>query len=47
VCKGLEEGWIVLRLPAAPINDEAAYELEFRDPDRFADELAVAFPARR
>lgn len=47
VCKGLEEGWIVLHLPAAPTNDDAAYELEFKDPDRFADELGFVFPRRR
>ena len=46
VIRGIEEGWIELRLPVAPINDEAAYWIEFRDPDRFADELALMCPPR-
>src|SRR5688500_12760159 len=44
VVRGIEEGWIELHLPAAPVNDDAAYWIEFRDPDRFADELALMFP---
>jgi len=43
VCRGLEEGWIRLRLPRAPINEQAAYALEFPDTDRFIDELAGLF----
>jgi hypothetical protein len=46
VVRGIEEGWIELRLPQAPINDDNAYWIEFRDPDRFAEELALMFPPR-
>jgi hypothetical protein len=46
VIRGIEEGWIELHLPIAPINDESAYWIEFRDPDRFADEIALMFPVR-
>src|SRR5215212_4947309 len=40
VIRGLEEGWIEARIPSAPIDDDAAYELKFLDSDRFIDELA-------
>jgi hypothetical protein len=46
VIRGIEEGWIEVHIPVAPINDDAAYWIEFRDPDRFADEIALMFPAR-
>jgi hypothetical protein len=46
VVRGIEEGWIELHLPVAPVNDDAAYWIEFRDPDRFADEIALMFPQR-
>jgi hypothetical protein len=46
VVRGIEEGWIELGLPQAPINDDNAYWIEFRDPDRFAEELALMFPPR-
>jgi gamma-glutamylcysteine synthetase len=44
VVRGLEEGWIELRMPVAPVNDDAAYEIVFRDADRFIDELGLMFP---
>ncbi|MFN0072636.1 MAG: hypothetical protein ACKVVP_14225 [Chloroflexota bacterium] len=46
VIRGIEEGWIELHLPVAPVNDDAAYWIEFKDPERFADEIAMLFPAR-
>jgi hypothetical protein len=46
VIRGIEEGWIELHIPVAPINDDSAYWVEFRDTDRFAEELALMFPAR-
>jgi hypothetical protein len=46
VVRGIEEGWIELHLPVAPVNDETAYWIEFHDPDRFADEIALMFPPR-
>jgi hypothetical protein len=46
VIRGIEEGWIELHLPLTPINDDDAYWIEFRDPDRFAEELALMLPPR-
>jgi hypothetical protein len=46
VIRGIEEGWIELHIPTALINDDNAYWVEFRDSDRFADELALMFPPR-
>jgi hypothetical protein len=43
VVKGLAEGWIEARLPAAPVEDDLAYDIRFVDPDRWADELTTAF----
>jgi hypothetical protein len=43
VVRGLEEGWIVADIPAAPTPDPAAYGVRFLDPDRWADELTAAF----
>ena len=43
VVKGLAEGWIEARLPAAPTEDDAAYDILFVDPERWADELTAAF----
>ena len=47
VCRGLEEGWIVLHLPPSPSNNDGAYRIEFRDSNRFIDELGAMFPHRR
>lgn len=46
VIRGLDEGWIILHMPVAPVNDDDAYTLEIRDSERFVDELALMFPPR-
>jgi hypothetical protein len=43
ICRGLEEGWIVAKLPRAPVPSDAAYGLEIKDTDRFVDELGRLF----
>ena len=44
VCRGVEEGWIVLTLPAQPLASDARYAIEYRDPERFVRELQALFP---
>jgi hypothetical protein len=39
ICRGLEEGWATLRLPAAPSVDDRDYGISFADEERFVDEL--------
>lgn len=46
VIRGLDEGWIEARIPRAPFDDDAVYELKFLDSDRFIDELARLFAPR-
>ena len=46
VCRGLREGWAELKLPLAPVPDDAAYRLEL-DVDRFVAELTAHFEIRR
>lgn len=46
VCRGIEEGWVEVRLPPSPVADDSAYQLTFLDPDRFADEVLKEFPQR-
>jgi hypothetical protein len=43
VLRGLAEGWIEVHIPAAPTDDDSAYQMNFVDPDRWADELTAAF----
>lgn len=43
ICRGLEEGWIVARIPPAPVPSDAAYGLDVKDPERFVDELGRLF----
>ena len=43
ICRGLEEGWIVARIPPAPVPSDAAYGLDVTDPDRFVDEMGRLF----
>jgi hypothetical protein len=43
VVRGLAEGWIDIRLPKAPTDDDEQYGLQFIDPDRWADELTLLF----
>ena len=44
VCRGVEEGWIALTLPAQPLAPDARYAIEYRDPERFVRELQALFP---
>lgn len=46
VCRGIEEGWVEIRIPRAPVRDDSAYQLTFLDPDRFAEEVLKLFPPR-
>lgn len=43
VCRGIEEGWIEVVVPRAPVRDESAYQIRFLDPERFADEVFRLF----
>lgn len=43
VCRGLNEGWIRLHLPPAPVFDEDAYQIAIDDPERFVAELEAMF----
>jgi hypothetical protein len=47
VCRGLEEGWAELVLPRAPVPDDRAYKLVFRDPDRFIQEMTQLFEQKQ
>jgi hypothetical protein len=47
VCRGLEEGWIELRLPKAPSIDEADYGIDFHDEERFVQEMHDMVEANR
>ncbi len=47
VCKGLEEGWIEVRLPLAPSIDEGDYGISFVDEERFVSELEQLVEANR
>jgi hypothetical protein len=44
VCRGIEEGWVQVRIPTVPVPDDSAYLLTFLDPERFADEVLKVFP---
>ena len=43
ICRGLDEGWIVARIPRAPVPSDTAYGLDIVDPERFVDELERLF----
>ncbi len=47
VCRGAEEGWITIRIPAAPSLDDDAYKIDIQDEDRFVDELQQMVEANR
>ena len=47
ICRGIEEGWIVLALPAQPLAPGARYAIDYRDPERFVSELQALFPDTR
>lgn len=40
ICRGANDGWIRIVLPAAPSTDERDYRIEFVDEERFLRELA-------
>ena len=44
ICRGIEEGWIILILPANPLAPGGRYAIEYRDPERFVAELQALFP---
>lgn len=46
VCQGLAEGWIAIDLPPAPVPDDSAYTIHFRDPDRFAERVLATLGNR-
>lgn len=46
VCRGINEGWVSVRLPAAPSREQRDYELTILDPERFAAEVDQLFPKR-
>ena len=39
ICRGADEGWISIVMPAAPNIDERNYRIEYIDEDRFLAEL--------
>ncbi len=39
LCRGAEEGWVRIVLPAAPTSDESQYKIEFDNEERFVREL--------
>jgi hypothetical protein len=43
ICRGLEEGWLVAKIPRAPVPSDTAYGLDIVDPDRFINELERLF----
>ena len=47
VCRGAEEGWIIIQLPLAPSLDDDAYKIDIQDEDRFIDELHRMVEANR
>src|SRR5215211_4472120 len=39
LCRGAEEGWVKILIPAAPSTDDSQYKIEFDDEERFVREL--------
>ena len=39
LCRGAEEGWVKIMIPAAPSTDDSQYKIEFDDEERFVREL--------
>jgi hypothetical protein len=39
LCRGAEEGWVKIVLPASPTTDESQYKIVFDDEERFVQEL--------
>lgn len=44
VARGVDEGWVTLHFPEDPLAEDPVYRLEFKDSERFADEVAKLFP---
>ena len=44
ICRGIEEGWIGLTLPANPLDPAGRYAIDYHDPERFVRELQELFP---
>ena len=42
--RGLNEGWIDLVLPRAPLGENPSYDVFYRDPERFVAELRTLYP---
>jgi hypothetical protein len=47
VCRGAEEGWIVIEIPVAPSLDDDLYKIDIKDEDRFVEELHRMVEANR
>ncbi|MCO5221546.1 MAG: hypothetical protein M9947_08165 [Thermomicrobiales bacterium] len=47
VCRGAEEGWITIQIPAAPTLDDDDYKIVIHDEDRFIDEMHRMVEANR
>lgn len=45
LCRGIDEGWVRLQLPANPLDPAGRYGIDYRDPERFVQELQALFPA--
>lgn len=46
ICRGIEEGWITVRLPGQPLEHNAEYAIVYNDAERFVRELEHRFPSQ-
>lgn len=46
ICRGIDEGWVTLRLPGQPLANDAEYAIVYNDAERFVRELEQLFPSR-
>ena len=44
IARGIQEGWMDLTFPSDPLAENPVYKLQFKDPDRFAQEIERLFP---
>lgn len=44
IARGIEEGWMDIKFPPDPLAEDPVYQLEFKDPERFAREVEQLFP---
>jgi hypothetical protein len=44
IIRGLDEGWMDLEFPPDPMAEDPVYKLNFKDTDRFANEMERLFP---